>query len=658
MSIKFKLTLLAAIPLLAIALMGINSTLANARVAGEMKDIQTLADLAVRVSALVHETQKERGRTAGFLGSKGAKFTAELSDQRKLADQRIAELYDFLETFDATHFDPAFQDSFAAALDDLEQIQGKRQAVSSQSITTGDALGYYTAMNGKFLDAIGVMSEQSMDADLTRSITAYVHFLKGKERAGIERAVLANTFAADAFGPGMYKKFVSLVTQQDIYLNEFKALTSDEALAFIDEASADPSFAQVQSYRDTAFANADRGNFGVDPGVWFSTITNKINKLKETEDFLSAELQGQAEAAASSAANTMLAFAAATGLIVLLGVAGAWFIMRSINRPIGKLVATINEIQTTNNLNLTADTSAKGEVGQLAGSFNEFVGTLRDIIGQVSQSSEEVAAAATEVAACSDELARGMGEQSSQVMSMSAAIEEMSASVVEVARQASDAAGDADQAGSVAREGQGVVRQTVDGMQSIKDAVTHSAQAVSELGKRGEQIGEIIAVINDIADQTNLLALNAAIEAARAGEHGRGFAVVADEVRKLADRTTQATDEISQSIIAIQKDTTSAVGRMNTGTDQVNHGVETATQAGTSLEQIVGTSESLATKVQSIAAAAEEQSSAAQEVALGIEQINTVSSYSLEGTRQANKASDHLSRKAEELRELVSRFNT
>ncbi|MEM9419226.1 MAG: methyl-accepting chemotaxis protein [Planctomycetota bacterium] len=658
MSIKFKLTLLAAVPLLAIALMGINSTISNARVASEMKDIQTLADLAVHVSALVHETQKERGRTAGFLGSKGTKFNAELTAQRKLADERIVELHGFLESFDATAFDPAFQDSFAAALSDLEQIEGKRQSISAQSIATGDAIGYYTAMNGKFLNAIGVMSEQSQDADLTRSIAAYVHFLKGKERAGIERAVLSNTFAADAFGPGMYKKFVSLVTQQDTYLNEFKALASDEGLAFIEEASADPSFAQVESFRDTAFANSDTGKFGVDAGVWFSTITKKINKLKETEDFLSAELQAQAESAASSAANAMLIFAAATSVIVLLGFAGAWFITRSINRPIGKLIGTINEIQTTNNLSLTADASSKDEVGQLARSFNELVGTLRDIIAQVTQSSEEVAAAATEVAACSDELTRGMDEQSSQVMSMSAAIEQMSSSVVEVARQASDAAGDADRAGNVAREGQDVVRQTVDGMQSIKDAVTNSAQAVSELGKRGDQIGEIIAVINDIADQTNLLALNAAIEAARAGEHGRGFAVVADEVRKLADRTTQATDEISQSIIAIQKETTSAVGRMNTGTDQVNVGVDTATQAGASLEQIVGTSEGLAMKVQSIAAAAEEQSSAAQEVALGIEQINAVSAHSLEGTRQANEASEHLSRKAEDLRELVSRFDT
>ncbi|MEM6458454.1 MAG: methyl-accepting chemotaxis protein [Planctomycetota bacterium] len=658
MSIKLKLVLLAAVPLVVIAGFGVEGTVRNARVSGEMRDIRALADLAVRVSATVHETQKERGRTAGFLGSKGTKFAAELDRQRDETDARAAELREHLEGFDAERFGPGFAEGLAAALGELDRLAERRRAVSDLSLATGEALGYYTKMNARFLDTIGEMAQVSGDAALTREIAAYVLFLKGKERAGIERAVLTNTFAADRFGPGMYRKFVSLVTQQETYLSEFAALATADAAAYLTEASGDAAFAEVVGFRDIAFANADAGGFGVDPGVWFATITRKIDGLKGVEDALSLRLQEQAAAAESAAGRAVVWVAGAVGLVVLLGLVGAWLTMRSVTRPLGGLVATIAEIQTSNDLTLRVDRPGRDELARLGRSFDALVGTLREIIGQVRQSGEEVAAAATEVAACSEELTTTMGEQSSQVTSIGAAVEEMSASVVEVSRQAADAAADADRAGTVARDGQGVVGQTVSGMEGIHEAVTHSAQAVSGLGQRGEQIGQIIAVINDIADQTNLLALNAAIEAARAGEHGRGFAVVADEVRKLADRTTQATDEISASITAIQDETARAVERMNTGTQQVEAGVEAATRAGGSLEQIVGTSDGLAQKVQAIAAAAEQQSLASQAVATGIESIEAGASQSYEGTRQAAEASDHLSRKAEDLRELVSRFTT
>ncbi|MEO1235515.1 MAG: methyl-accepting chemotaxis protein [Planctomycetota bacterium] len=658
MSIKLKLIFLAAVPVAVAATLTLVLYAKSARTSQQMDDVRQLTELAVRVGALVHETQKERGRTAGFLGSKGQKFAKELPEQRGLTDTRHAELTAYLEGFDADRYDQAFRDDFAAALADLGELEDRRRQVSAQSIPTGEALGYYTAMNGRFLDAIGVMSEQSEDAGLTRTIAAYVHFLKGKERAGIERAVLSNTFAADRFGPGMFRKLVGLVTQQDTYMAEFEALASDGALAFYEQAQGDPAFAQVEAFRAEAFAHAAEGGFGVDAGTWFATITQKINQLKATEDLLAEELKDQAEVALASADRARMMFAALAAAVVLLGGAGAWWTVRSISRPLGRLMRGIREVQHSKDLTNAVDCRGRDEIATLARSFNEMIEALAEILREVRQSSEDVAAAATQVAACSEEVSSGMGEQSGQVQSISAAIEQMSASVAEVARQAEDAAGDADRAGGVAREGRRVVGDTVEGMQTIRDAVTRSADAVTELGKRGEQIGQIIEVINDIADQTNLLALNAAIEAARAGEHGRGFAVVADEVRKLADRTTQATNEIGESITAIQNETGQAVERMNAGTGQVESGVAAANRAGESLEEIVASSGSLTHKVQSIAAAAAEQSAASEEVARGVESINAVTNQSLEGMRQSAEASEHLSRRAEELRELAGRFTT
>ena len=193
-------------------------------------------------------------------------------------------------------------------------------------------------------------------------------------------------------------------------------------------------------------------------------------------------------------------------------------------------------------------------------------------------------------------------------------------------------------------------------MDAIKDAVTSSSASVEELGRRGQQIGQIIEVINDIADQTNLLALNAAIEAARAGEHGRGFAVVADEVRKLADRTTKATEEIGESIRAIQTETDDAVQRMASGTEQVDAGVAKAREAGQSLGRIVSASQSVAQMIQSIAAAAEQQSAASEQISRNVESIASASNQASEGAGQAATAATQLSTKAEQLQALVARF--
>lgn len=332
-----------------------------------------------------------------------------------------------------------------------------------------------------------------------------------------------------------------------------------------------------------------------------------------------------------------------------------WLLRVMFSRPINALIARTNEI-AKGDLTQRVQADTNDELGTLGRYFNQMTQQIHDVIVEICSSSQQVAAAATEIAASSEEMAQGMTQQSQQVTQISSAIEEMSASIVEVAKKSSEAAGNAESSGKIAQEGGQIVLDTVAGMQSINEAVSAGSASVTELGKRSEQIGQIIEVINDIADQTNLLALNAAIEAARAGEHGRGFAVVADEVRKLADRTTKATDEIAASIQAIQQETTQAVERMNTGTSQVQAGVEKATAAGDSLKRIVASAQNVASMIQSIAAAAEEQSSASEEISRNVESISAVTRQATEGANQAASAASQLSQKAEQLQAMVGKF--
>ncbi|MBY0111749.1 MAG: methyl-accepting chemotaxis protein [Phycisphaerales bacterium] len=378
--------------------------------------------------------------------------------------------------------------------------------------------------------------------------------------------------------------------------------------------------------------------------------------IDEVVKLANADLADSEKQAASVTASSLTMLALIAAGVAASVLAFSYVITRGITKPVASLVASIADMQAKKDLTKRLNLDRKDEVGLLAASFDTFVNDVHSIVKSASATTREVAAAATQIAASAEEMASGMRKQEQQASSVAAAATEMSASVAEVARQSSEARASADESRQRADGGSAVVQQTVAEIMGIADQVQESSKVISNLGKKSEQIGQIIGVINDIADQTNLLALNAAIEAARAGEHGRGFAVVADEVRKLAERTAKATDEVAQSIREIQADTTSAVAQIESGAERVNKGVELATQAGTSLSTIVESSSKVGSMVQSIAAAADQQAGTSNQIAKSVEEINAITRESTEGASQAAQAAAQLSRQAEELQAVVGRF--
>lgn len=335
----------------------------------------------------------------------------------------------------------------------------------------------------------------------------------------------------------------------------------------------------------------------------------------------------------------------------LTAVLVVYYIMRLLQ----PLLAGI-QLVATGDLTVELEQKTNDEVGVLIKSLNELVAGLRTTVEEVQQVASNVGEQTGAILADSKSMEQGMEHQLHQSAEAVNAVDAMLKTIVTNSEAANSTASTAVAAKAAAEEGGKIVAETVNGMKRIAAVVKQSAVTVQELGKSSTQIGEIIGVINDIADQTNLLALNAAIEAARAGEQGRGFAVVADEVRKLAERTTKATKEIATMIKKIQIDTMGAVTSMQEGTKQVDDGIRLADKAGASLTEIVGISQKVTDMVSQIAAASERQSSASEQISRNVEAISAVTGETAHATKQITNAAEDLNRMTQTLQDLVGKF--
>lgn len=343
--------------------------------------------------------------------------------------------------------------------------------------------------------------------------------------------------------------------------------------------------------------------------------------------------------------------------ILALSILLAWVVSRTVTGPIKAVVNTIKDIaQGEGDLTRRLPIAGKNEVGELSEWFNTFVGNLHNIISQVSGSSLQLASSALQLQQTSQQMTESIAQLSSQSTSLATAGEEMSATSGDIANNCHHAATNAGGATQKATQGSAVVGQSIAVMNTIAERVQRAASTVDALGVRSEQIGAIIGTIEDIADQTNLLALNAAIEAARAGEQGRGFAVVADEVRALAERTTRATKEIGEMIKAIQKETKDAVSSMEQSVTQVEQGTNHAAESGRSLQEILEIINDVTEQISQIATAAEEQTATTREISSNVMNLNDLAQQNDHALHETAVAANDVARQAEELKRLVGHF--
>ncbi|WP_460110699.1 methyl-accepting chemotaxis protein [Pseudomonas sp. S3_H04] len=352
---------------------------------------------------------------------------------------------------------------------------------------------------------------------------------------------------------------------------------------------------------------------------------------------------------------------AITGIIIVAVFAAiatvllAWLLTRSIVTPLNRAVQAAQTI-ADGNLTKVIEVDGKDEATQLLQALATMQSNLRKTIEQIAGSATQLGAAAEELSAVTEEASRGLQQQNNEIEQAATAVNEMTAAVEEVARNAVSTSEASNQSTHAAREGRDQVVKTVDAIQTMTHDVQNTAQMIEGLAAQGRDIGKVLDVIRAIAEQTNLLALNAAIEAARAGEAGRGFAVVADEVRALAHRTAQSTQEIEKMVAGIQNGTGEAVSSMQQSNQRTQSTLEMARAAGVALEQITQSIHQINERNLVIASASEEQAQVSREVDRNLVNIRDLATQSAAGANQTSAATHELSRLAVDLNAMVARF--
>jgi len=437
-------------------------------------------------------------------------------------------------------------------------------------------------MNAVILKIIGMSATYAPNKKIAMDLAAYTSFLKAKERAGIERAVLSGTFGADKFAPGMYTKFITLLAQQKAYLDDFLTFANKDMKELYYKIIKQPAFREVERMRQIAIAHHTEGGFNVDAEYWFKTITKKINYLKQIDDTIAKIIRKDLNSIKDTAIRDVIIGTILSVLIIIISI----LIIRSFSVQLRSLKNLILMIARDNDLSIDIRIYENDEFGEIRKALKNFLASLHEVMQRARSSSEENKAVSVTLKNSFDSITQNIQKEVGIVTKAAQNAEDIKINLNEEAESSKEVNKAIIHANNNLKDSVQTIKETVANIQQNSENEYELANKLNQLSQDAEEVKNVLTVIREIADQTNLLALNAAIEAARAGEHGRGFAVVADEVRKLAERTQKSLGEIDATINVIVEAINTASNDMSKNITHVNELTQKTVEAQSQIEAV------------------------------------------------------------------------
>jgi len=596
-----------------------NSLIETSRLSTSLGEARQLSVLSISGAKLVHQLQKERGATAIYVGSNGDKFSRELATLRKDSDTALKNFRAIDSDFEYQLYSPRLGVLMAKVRTELSSLKAHRVSVDKLALDKARAIAFYTMLNNQTLSITQELSILVHDSDLSRMSSAYLSFLKAKEKAGIERAVLSGVFFANEINNTEKQKSISLATQQDTYTEMFKDFANPEGLAIVNGIVKGKAIDEVLRLRQLAWSGAS--SFNVDGKYWFEQATSRINLLKQADAALALKMQSYVDDKKSSADSFLAMLSLVSVSAIAAAVIFCLYTQNLISRQLKLLSGGMQSVGVNFDLTTQVEVLSSDDLGELAGVFNTMVNHIRDLVKQLSHSDEALQATLTSLVKVSRSVVVQVDKGQGQTSLAAVAMEEMGVTVSQVASNCSAAAKESNSANERAEQGSLLLNTANTQMIDLSSELSAAREVIQKLADESKEIESVLDIIRGISDQTNLLALNAAIEAARAGEAGRGFAVVADEVRSLASKTQESTGLIQANIAMLQEGSMNAVTAIDGSLDKAKLTDDSVTNALDSLNQIIEQVSTVSSMNIQIAAATEEQSSTVVEVNTNVNSI-------------------------------------